>query len=146
MGAVPNRRHLLRKRRQADRTAASHVQGHRCRPGQRLARGSGQVPRRSEQSGCALRLQIGRRKATSTRVSVGRGNIRCCSGRESGHDNIDANDPERTRGPVSDKLWRPGCGTPNDGSTRLWCLASCVTYTTANLNPPEGLSGHVASF
>jgi len=85
-------------------------------------------------------------KATSTRVSVGRGNIRCCSGRESGHDNIDANDPERTRGPVSDKLWRPGCGTPNDGSTRLWCPASCVTYTTANLNPPEGLSGHVASF
>jgi hypothetical protein len=47
--------------------------------------------------GCARCLQNGRRKAASRRVSVGRGNVRCCgSGLSSGHGNIDANDPLQT--------------------------------------------------
>jgi hypothetical protein len=53
--------------------------------------------RRRSCGSCARCLQIGRRKATSRRVSAGRGNAGVVdSGRERGHVNIDASDPERS--------------------------------------------------
>ena len=42
---------LFRKRRQADRAAAGHIQGHRCRASKRLARGGGQIQGSGGQSG-----------------------------------------------------------------------------------------------